>query len=266
MLAPNNKSKEEDKRFNADESNSKFMNYLFIRLVAMNRTFTNVDFSYSTFDTAYIRNCKFDSCNFTGCRFIGSNFHGSTFTGSKFDYAIFERTQIDNNILNTECPSLENLKQKFARTLRMNFAQLGDAESVNKAILIELNATKTHYHKAWHSKEAYYRKKYKGFDRFYHFLKWVNFKLWDYVWGHGEKPYKLAIFTLAFLIVVVFVEWFSLGSINYENLKDSLLKSPQLFLGTARGVEGLWYTFIQLIRYVVFALMMSVLIRRLSRR
>lgn len=266
MLVDNNKTKVEDQRFDSDETNAKFKNYLFIRLVAKDKTFKNVDFSYSTFDTAYIRNCKFDSCNFTGCRFISSNFHGSIFTGSNFNYAIFERTQIDNNILETECPGLENLKQKFARTLRTNFAQIGDPESVNKAILIELDATEMHLLKVWNSKEAYYRKKYRGIDRFLGLIKWLNFKFWDFIWGHGEKPYKLGIFTIAFLIMISLVDWFSLKNMAFTNLGDSLLKSPQLFLGTIRGEEGLWFTFIQFTRYVIFALMMSVLIRRLSRR
>ena len=52
---------------------------------------------------------------------------------------------------------------KFARTLRMNYQQLGFAESVNKAIQIELQATEIHLYKAWRSNEAYYRKKYAGF-------------------------------------------------------------------------------------------------------
>jgi hypothetical protein len=74
----------------------------------------------------------------------------------------FERTFVDNDILNTGCPGFENLKMRFARTLRMNYQQLGDAKSANKAITVELQASEVYLHKAWQSNESYYRKKYGG--------------------------------------------------------------------------------------------------------
>ena len=46
---------------------------------------------------------------------------------------------------------------RFARTLRMNYQQLGDARAANKAI--EIEATEIHLHKAWSSKQSYYRSK-----------------------------------------------------------------------------------------------------------
>src|SRR5664279_5375622 len=133
-----------DKWFRNDVSGISFPNYLFVRLVANKRRFTGVDFKYALFDTCYLRNCVFDSCDFTGCRFIGTNLHGSTFAGCKFDYVNFERTLIDNDILETGCPGHENLKMRFARTLRMNYQQIGDAKSANKAISVELQETEVH--------------------------------------------------------------------------------------------------------------------------
>jgi uncharacterized protein YjbI with pentapeptide repeats len=41
----------------------------------------------------------FSSCGFTGCRFPGDNLYGSTLTGCKFDYAFFERTLVNGEIL-----------------------------------------------------------------------------------------------------------------------------------------------------------------------
>lgn len=110
---------------------------MFIRLIAKGKRFTKIDFKYSIFDTCYLRNCIFDSCDFTGCHFIGVNFYGASFTGCVFNYATFEKTIIDSEILNVGCPGWENLKLKFARTLRMNFQQLGDSQDVNKAIKFE---------------------------------------------------------------------------------------------------------------------------------
>ncbi|MFG8044652.1 pentapeptide repeat-containing protein [Pseudomonas aeruginosa] len=116
---------------------------VYVRLNAKKQTFLNVSFQHCVFDACYFNNCFFNSCDFTGCRFIGCNLHQSAFSGCKFDYAIFERCQIDDDILEREAPREENLKMRFARSLRMNFQQIGDAKSVNRAISLGLETCTT---------------------------------------------------------------------------------------------------------------------------
>jgi hypothetical protein len=183
-MVPSNRTTVADHRVRADISGGNLGNCLFVRLVAKKRTFRNVDFKYSIFDMCYFRDCLFDSCDFTGCRFVGSNLYGAKFSGCNFEYSWFERTLIDNSILDTECPGLDNLKLKFARTLRMNYQQIGDAQSANKAIGVELEAKQSDLYKAWHSNESYYRKKYAGLRRLRVFAKWLSFKILDIVWGN----------------------------------------------------------------------------------
>lgn len=177
----------------------------------------------------------FKFCDFTGCKFIGTNFRGSKFSGCKFDYSTFERTFITSDILNTECPPFENLKLDFARTLRVNFNQIGDTEGANKAILLELEASEIHLWKVWASNESYYRDKYKGFYRVIYFFKWANFKLFDYIWGNGEKPHKLVLAALLFLFIISALELVSSSGLSYKNVADSILVAPQLFMGTVEG-------------------------------
>jgi uncharacterized protein YjbI with pentapeptide repeats len=141
-LPESGRTEVKDKKFATDATKEKFVNYLFVRLVAKDRTFKGIDFKYSIFDTCYLRDCRFDSCDFTGCRFVATNLIGSSFAGCKFDYVNFERTFVDNDILATSRPGFENLKMRFARTLRMNYQQLGDAKSANKAITVELQEVK----------------------------------------------------------------------------------------------------------------------------
>jgi len=171
MLSDNPRVHQVDKKFDNDVADQDFKMNLFIRLNAKGKKFTKVNFKYSIFDTCYFRDCKFDSCDFTGCRFVATNLHGAKFSGCTFNYSTFERTEIDNYILDTECPGSENLKMRFARTLRMNYQQLGDAESANKAIRVELQATEIHLHKIWNSNESYYRNKYVGWKRIEGFIQ-----------------------------------------------------------------------------------------------
>lgn len=269
MLSDSNRVHEIDKKVDADVSNVQLINHLFVRLVAKGHRFINVDFKYSIFDACYLRNCTFDSCDFTGCRFVGTNLYGSSFAGCKFDYSSFEKTVIDNDILDTGCPGSENLKMRFARALRMNYQQLGDAVSANKAIGVELQATEVHLRKAWHSNESYYRKKYTGWKRAKSFLEWAEFKVLDFIWGNGESALKLTraiIFILVMMSMidaVAFKDPQRLGS-----YAQAFFEAPQVFLGTLSPTNypNSYLTSILLVRLVTFGFFMSIIIKRFNRR
>jgi hypothetical protein len=269
MIKDSGREKLSDKKFDSPVSQEQFINKLFERLVALKVEFKNVDFSYCIFDAAYLRNCSFEDCNFTGCRFINSNLSGCGFNGCKFDYASFDKTQVDNDILDVGCPGPENLRLKFARSLRLNYQQIGDAKSANKAIGIELQATEDHLHKAWGSKESYYRKKYKGFERLKRFGEWIEFKLLDLVWGNGESTWKLFRAVLVVLIVIAGVH--AIGFEDPSLVKsygEALLISPQVFLGVLKPAvyPGPYLTVIFLVRLIMFGFFMSIIIKRFNRR
>lgn len=242
MLAESNRVRQIDKWCNADLSDTAFVNQLFVRLIAKKKRFTNVDFTYAIFDGCYMRDCVFDSCNFTGCRFVSTNLYGSSFSGCKFDYATFERTNIDSHVLDSECPPFENLKMRFARTLRVNYGQIGDAEAVNKAICVELRAAELHLRKAWQSNESYYRKKYQGITRVGMFLKWGTFKTLDFIWGNGESTLKLARAVIVLVIGMAVADAWVFRGAQHFGLGQALVEAPQVLLGTLAPEEfPSWY-------------------------
>ncbi|MDH5230930.1 MAG: pentapeptide repeat-containing protein [Gammaproteobacteria bacterium] len=269
MIASSGREKLTDKKFDSAINEEKYINKLFERLVAKNIVFNNVDFRYCIFDAAYLRNCKFQDCDFTGCRFLNSNLAGSSFYGCKFDYVFFDKTQVDNDILEIGCPGPENLKLKFARSLRMNYQSLGDAKSANIAIVIELQATNDHLYKAWRSKESYYRKKYRRLKRLRVFAEWINFKVMDYVWGNGESFWKLF---RAVFVVLLAISFFHVFIFNDPSTPvpafDALLLSPQVLLGIVKPASypSLYLTAVFLVRLVMFGFFMSIIIKRFNRR
>lgn len=260
-----------DKKFCLDVSHISFENRLFLRAVAKDRHFEHVNFKYCIFDTCYFRDCNFDSCDFTGSRFMGTIAHGSHFSGCIFNYCSFERTLVDPDILDYGCPAYENLKMRFARTLRINYQQLGDAQSVNKAIGIELQATEIHLYKAWKSNESYYRKKYKGWKRVRSFFQWCSFEVLDKIWGNGESLQKLIRATS---IIIIFIALGDVYRFKDPRLIDSYLQalheSPQIFLGTlippSYSDGSLTLTLIVFIRLVMFGFFMSIIIKKFNRR
>lgn len=269
MIQDSGKEKLSDKRFDSEVVRDKFVNKLFERLVALNIEFKNVNFSYCIFDAAYIRKCSFQDCDFTGCRFLNCNLIGSSFSGCKFDYATFDKTYIDNDILESGCPGPDNLRLKFARSLRLNYQQVGDSKSANKAIAIELQATGEHLHKAWKSKESYYRKKYKRFDRFKMFGEWVEFKALDLIWGNGESALKLCRAVIVILCIIALHHVLDYGDPKLlSSYFDALVMSPQIFLGILHPPQysASFLTIVILVRLIMFGFFMSIIIKRFNRR
>ncbi|MYN39247.1 hypothetical protein GTP55_07680 [Duganella sp. FT109W] len=243
---------------------------VYVRLNAMKQTrFQNVSFRHSIFESAYFNRCFFNSCDFTGCRFVSCNFHQSAFSGCVFDYATFERCQIDDDILDNEAPSQDNLKLRFARTLRMNFQQIGDAKAVNKAILLELDATANYLRKSWLSSESYYREKYAGWKKLRQFIRWAEFRMLDAIWGNGESTLKL-LRTL--MVVHVLIAIYDTAQFrdpwSLRAYLDSLVSSPGIFFGiTTPGYFPVWVcSAIAALRLIGFAFLTAILVKRFGRR
>lgn len=248
---------------------SEFEFKVFIRLNARKIRFEKVSFKHCIFEGCYLNNCIFDSCDFTGCRFLGSNLHQSSFSGCEFEYATFERSQIDDDILENEAPRPENLRMRFARSLRMNYQQIGDAKAVNKAISLELEATSIYLYKSWSSHETYYKKKYPGFKAIAQFAKWLEFWILDFVWGNGESILKL-LRTLAISVIAIAIyDATVLG--NAENLGDywiGLQRAPGVFVGVSapQGYSIAVLSVISATRFVGIALLTALLVKRFGRR
>jgi hypothetical protein len=242
---------------------------VFTRLNANKITFKNVSFEHSVFDGCYFHGCVFDSCNFTGCRFIGSNLHQSSFPGSRFDYATFERCQIDSDILTAWTPKQENLKMRFARSLRMNFQQVGDAKAVNEAIVLELHATSRHLLESWLSEEEFYRKKYRGLHRIRQFLAWVEFWVLHFIWGNGESITKLL---RTIIMTIVFIAVYDANALNGSatiiDYWESLKAAPAIFLGTlSRPFHTIAASsMIVATRLIALSLLTALLVKRFGRR
>jgi hypothetical protein len=257
-----------DYKFGSDLNDARHYNRLFVRTAAKGRSFTNVDFKYSIFESCYFRDCVFKDCNFTGCKFSSSNFRGSCFSNCKFDYASFDKTFVEPEILENSCPGFENLKLHFARSLRINYQSLGDAASVNRAMALELQATGIHLHKSWSSTEAYYRSKYQGVQRLRMFFRWFGFRFMDLIWGNGESAVKLLRATFALIVVMATIHLFVFKQTTLFDAFRAIGYMPQVLLGVGspEAYFGWYLALILLIRLILFGLFMSILIKRFSRR
>src|SRR4030067_2719510 len=138
----------EHKEFRGEVRNADLSIREFSHVFAVGVAFFDVSFKQCDFSNCYFRNCRFIRCNFTGATIKESNFRGSQFEECDFRYTTWEKTILDEHFLDTCLPSEENLARDLVRSLRVNFAQVGNYEAVNKSAPIEIKLTGQHPHKA----------------------------------------------------------------------------------------------------------------------
>ena len=151
----------------------------------------------------------------------------------------------------------------------MNYQQLGDAKSANKAIKVELRASEDYLFKSWNSEESYYRKKYSGTKRAAAFLEWSSFKCLDFVWGNGESPVKLMRSVILVLVCIALFDAVAFRNVDSVGgfLAAASDSTPIFFGAISPQHYPAWaLTTILLLRLIAFGLFMSIIIKRMNRR
>jgi hypothetical protein len=193
---------------------------------------------------------------------------GSSFQGCVFDYALFERTYIEHYILDDQCPSTENRIQIFARSLRLNFQQIGDKLGENKAIKVELDATKVHFKKACFSKESYYRNKYKGFVRAKEILSYLKFTILEKLLGNMESIPILFRNIFVILATITAIDFIKFNKNKYS-VSEIFINNINLFIdGKSNPSDYPLFivNFIILTKLLSIGCILSVLIKMSARR
>lgn len=255
----------EDKEFISDVREEDLSQQVLRRVFAVKKTFVDISFKQSEISQCYFRNCRFIRCDFTGTSFSRSNFRGSQYEECKFHYSAWEHTILDEEFLDNCLPSEENLARDLARSLRVNFGQIGNYSAVNKAASIEVALTGLHLYHAAYSRQSYYRAKYKGLNRFIHGVRHAKWKALDLLWGNGESLYRIVISGL----LVIFA---GTALLSWQEPQFSWSASLGLvataFWGsnTTPHVPDGYLAVLTAIRFILFGLFMAILIKRLSRR
>jgi hypothetical protein len=232
---------------------------------AVNVAFFDVNFKQCDFANCYFRNCRFIRCNFTGATIKESNFRGAQFEECDFRYTSWEKTILDERFLDTCLPSEENLARDLARSLRVNFSQIGNYEAVNKAASIEVSLTGQHLYNAAYSRQSYYRGKYKGWSRMSHALSHARWKALDLLWGNGESILRVALSTLVVVTVAALVLTRDHSQLSFS---EALWSAFLGFWGIQGGTRlpDFYAVVLTIVRFILFGLFMAILIKRLARR
>jgi len=250
-------------------------NRRFDDLNANQATFVDCDFSYSVFERAYFRGATFEGCRFVGCRFYDANLRGASFHVCDFKYATFHRTLLEPKEILAVLPLEPNLKRDSLQNLRANAAEVGDYGSQRLFVLAEVDAATDHLSRALKGSEDYYRRKYPGvLDKTLAAVGLARLKLGGWVWGHGERPFRMIRSAAILVLVLTFVNmWSIVPRVGWDATHSGLevlRYSVDLVLDASpdrrfKGFLLIDYALIAM-RYVYIGLFISVLSKSISHR
>lgn len=252
-----------------------FKNSVYTRVfvVGENIIIKNISFEHSYFIDCKLRKVKFENCSFVNCFFNNCDFSRSSFINCDFRYSNFRNTIVDVDIFNSS-PREHNLLLKFSTSLRINYRELGQKNNEDIATQYEIKANKAHLYDSWKSNEPYYRKKYQGLERLEKFVEWIYFKLNDLIWGNGESLIRLilsSVFLVTSLSIIATISMESNFSLN--QIVRNIIYSLYYFIGSVdnKDINVIFEnSYIQhmivIFRTIFFGLLISILIRKYSRR
>ena len=264
QLTEHKKQKVEDKEIKGEVTHDFTQNEL-IRVYAVGITFTACTFKQAVLTNCYFRNCTFIRCDFTGTHIKDSYFKGSTFEGCQFKYATWEKTQLDEEFIDRCLPPENNLARDLIRSLRVNFAQTGNYEAVNRAAALEVKLTGQHLWNAAYSKQVYYRSKdeYRGIRRLWYGIKYAKWKFFDLLWGNGESILRVVISAIVFIGAAT--AWFA-HTTDKVGIGNAFVEVFSGFWGVASVLPAKILLPLTISRLFFFGLFMAIIVKRLSRR
>ena len=252
-----------------------FRNQHFVDLNAHKAEFSSCDFSYSIFERGYFRGSKFEGCNFTGARFYDSHLIGATYNQCDLSYAKFHRTLLEPLEIIATLPSQPNLRRDVLQNLRINSVETGDYDAQRSFVLEEILAKEDHYSRAFRGTDNYYRQKYNTvIDRALSGLQWLSLRFSGFLWGHGERPFKILASASLFLLGLTLLNfWHVLGHMYFKDTGwgiQILRYCFEVFLDISPNKKFHGFLFVNyllvIMRYIYIGLFISVLFKRVCHR
>ncbi len=180
----------------------------FRRIGAKKALFERSSLTQCLFEDTYFRNASFTDVRLTGSTFRNCNLEKAIFKGCDLRYCTFQTTRLDRDEIISNLPVEPNLKRDLARNLRKNFEALGDKDSADIFLDIEIEAHEQELLGASRRKTEYYRSHYSELDQALAGLKYLVSKLSGLVWGYGHRVRRLIasylILTFGFSLITYF--------------------------------------------------------------
>jgi len=141
-----------------------------------NARFANCNLSQATFAQCYLRRAQFEKCDLVNSHFVSCDFSQAAIVESRIDFASFSNCEIGLQNIKFRTDASAQAMVRVCRSLKLNAMSMGNFADAGHLTYLE----KTHERRALHARGEW--------------APWLGSLLLDWMWGYGEKPWRLVFF------------------------------------------------------------------------
>jgi hypothetical protein len=141
-----------------------------------NARFVNCNLSQASFSECYLRRAQFEKCDLVNAHFDTCDFSQAALAESRIDFASFKNCEIGLANIRFRQDASEQAMVRVCRSLKLNAMSMGNFADAGELTYLE---------KSYERRARYARGEW---------LPWMGSLALNWLWGYGEKPWRLALF------------------------------------------------------------------------
>jgi len=141
-----------------------------------NARFVSCNLSQASFSECYLRHAQFEKCDLVNAHFDTCDFSQAALAESRIDFASFKNCEIGLANIRFRQDASEQAMVRVCRSLKLNAMSMGNFADAGELTFLE----KTYERRARYARGEW--------------LPWAGSLALNWLWGYGEKPWRLALF------------------------------------------------------------------------
>jgi len=144
--------------------------------------------SQATFSRCYFRRTAFRNCDIVNSKFESCEFPNARLESSRLDFASFRNCEIEFSSIALRDDANPQALERICRNLKLNAMSMGRFA----------DASDLAYHERTYERHVLYRQAFprgggKPRRRGRAIVLWLDSMLFNWLWGYGERPWRLAL-------------------------------------------------------------------------
>lgn len=152
--------------------------------------------SQTEFSGCYFRRAQFERCDVVNAKFDSCDFSNASLTGSRLDFATFRSCEITLDAIELRGDADPRALVRVCRNLKLNAMSMGHFADAGELTYME----KTYDRMALY-RNAFGRRHESPHKRLGAVWGWLGSLALNWLWGYGERPWRLALVMVANILV-----------------------------------------------------------------
>ncbi len=155
----------------------------------------NCNLSQAMFSECYFRRAVFQECDIVNSKFDACEFSSARLEASRLDFAAFRGCEIGIANIAFRDDTSPQVLARVCRNLKLNAMSMGHYDDASELTFLEKS-----YERRVMFQQAFSGERDSTAKRFKAFAMWLDAAILNWLWGYGEKPWRLLASMVAAIV------------------------------------------------------------------